>query len=97
MGDVILRDFNGNTLSSPLLIRFVFDILPTLSIRLGFWQYGFLDWELFHGCVRTIIFPECHWAIFKYDESVPERRGTLCPANRELPHPGTYILLRPSI
>ncbi|KAG6371195.1 hypothetical protein JVT61DRAFT_9818 [Boletus reticuloceps] len=75
MGDVILRDFDGNTLSS-------------------FWQYGLIDWELFYGCVRAVIFSEGDWAIFEYAESVPQRRGALCPPNRELPCPGTYILLR---
>jgi hypothetical protein len=74
-----------------------FDVLPTSSIHLGFWQYGFIDWELFYGCVRTVIFCEGDWAILEYDESVPERRGTLCTPNRELPCPGTYILLRPGI
>jgi hypothetical protein len=73
-------------------------VLPTSStIHLGFWQYGFIDWELFYGCVRTVIFLEGDWAVFEYDESVPERRGTLCTPNRELPCPGTYILLRPGI
>ncbi|KAH9164219.1 hypothetical protein EDB89DRAFT_2078143 [Lactarius sanguifluus] len=76
MGDVILRDFDGNTLSS-------------------FWQYGFIDWELFYGCVRTVIFSESDWAVFEYDESAPGQRGALCPPNREHPRPGTYILLRP--
>jgi hypothetical protein len=47
--------------------------------------------------VRTIIFPNGDWAVFEYDESVPELRGALCPPNRELPRPGTYILLRPGI
>ncbi|KAH8993536.1 hypothetical protein EDB92DRAFT_1854793 [Lactarius akahatsu] len=76
MGDIILRDFDGNTLSS-------------------FWQYGLIDWELFYGCVRTVIFAESDWAIFEYDESVPGGRGALCPPNYELPCPGTYVLLRP--
>jgi len=75
-GDVILRDFIGNTLSS-------------------FWQYGFIDWELFYACVHEVIFSQSDWAIFEYDESVPERRGSLCPVNSELPSPGMYILLRP--
>ncbi|KAF8119575.1 hypothetical protein EV363DRAFT_1381539 [Boletus edulis] len=75
MGDVILRDFDGNTLS-------------------GFWQYGLIDWELFYECVRAVIFSEGDWAIFEYAEGVPQRRGALCPPNRELPCPGTYILLR---
>lgn len=102
MGDVILRDFDGNTLSSQLLnwIRLRRSSNPvTTSIHLGFWQYGFIDWELFYECVRTVIFSEGDWAVFEYDESVPGRRGSLCPPNRELPGPcpGTYILLRPGI
>ena len=99
MGDVILRDFEGNTLSSQLLnwIGLWTFFQPTSSIHLGFWQYGFIDWELFYGCVRTVVFCEGDFAIFKYDESVPERRGALCTPNRELPCPGTYILLRPGL
>jgi hypothetical protein len=56
-----------------------------------------MDWELFYGCVRTVIFSEGDWAVFEYDESAPERRGAHFPPNRELPYPGTYILLRPGI
>ena len=94
MGDVILRDFDGNTLSSQL-IGPGFGVLPiTPFIHLGFWQYGFIDWELFYGCVRTVIFSEGDWAVFEHDERAPERRGALCPPNRQLPCPGTYILLR---
>ncbi|KAF8551880.1 hypothetical protein OG21DRAFT_217138 [Imleria badia] len=76
MGDVILRDFDGNTLS-------------------GFWQYGLVDWELFYGCLRTVIFSDGDWAVFEYVKGVPGRRGALCPPNCEFPCPGTYILLRP--
>ncbi|KAF8436607.1 hypothetical protein L210DRAFT_3548627 [Boletus edulis BED1] len=57
-------------------------------------QYGLINWELFYGCVRAVIFSEGDWAIFEYAEGVPQRRGALCPPNRELPCPGTYILLR---
>jgi len=71
-----------------------FDVILT---HIGFWQYGLIDRELFYGCVRTIIFSEDDWAVFEYDECVPERRGALCPPNRELPYPGTYILLRPGL
>lgn len=96
MGDVILRDFDGNILSSQLLNR-GFDVLLTFSIHVGFWQYGFIDWELFYECVRTVICSEGDWAVFEYAESVPGRRGALCPPNREFPSPGIYILLRPGI
>ncbi|KAF8232788.1 hypothetical protein L208DRAFT_1270241, partial [Tricholoma matsutake] len=61
----------------------------------GFWQYGLIDWELFYGCLRAVIFSEDDWAVFEYDENAPERRGAFHPPNRELPNPGTYILLRP--
>ena len=67
------------------------------SLFLGFWQYGFIDWELFHECLRTVIFSQGNWSIFEYDEYVPERRGALFPPNHELAHPGTYILLQPGI
>jgi hypothetical protein len=33
-----------------------------------------------------------YWALFEYDESVPERRAALCPPNREFSNPGMYIL-----
>jgi hypothetical protein len=69
----------------------------TPSLHLGFWQYGFIDWELFYGCLRTVIFSEGDWAVFGYDESLPGRQGGLCPPNREFPFPGTYVLLRPGI
>ncbi|KAJ7229197.1 hypothetical protein GGX14DRAFT_617291, partial [Mycena pura] len=72
--DVILRDFDGNTLS-------------------GFWQYGLISWELFYSCLRTVIFSNEDWAVYCYDESVPERQGALCPPSTDLPEPGTYILL----
>lgn len=56
-----------------------------------------MDWELFYGCVRTVIFSESEWAVFEYDESSPGRRGALFPPSGEVPFPGTYILLRPGI
>lgn len=40
-----------------------------------------------------IIFSREEWAVFKYDETVPERHGALCPPSPNLPNPGTYVLL----
>ncbi|KIJ08760.1 hypothetical protein PAXINDRAFT_18119 [Paxillus involutus ATCC 200175] len=76
MGDIILRDFDGNTLSS-------------------FWRYGFVTWELFYDCIRTIIFTSDDWAIFEYDENAPGKHGTFCSPSDDLPKPRLYILLRP--
>ncbi|KAN0124781.1 hypothetical protein V8E52_001333 [Russula decolorans] len=75
--NVVLRDFDGNVLSSV-------------------WQYGLMDWDLFHTCLDAIIFANDSWAIFHYDEHAPGRKGALCPAAcKEYPTPGTYILLTP--
>ncbi|KAF8333026.1 uncharacterized protein EI90DRAFT_3052728 [Cantharellus anzutake] len=49
----------------------------------------------FDGNVLSILFSNEDWAVFRYDETVPERHGAPCPPNAEVPKPGTYILLRP--
>jgi hypothetical protein len=70
--------------------------LLTLSFDPGFWQYGFMDWEMFYNCLHmVVVFAD--WAVFQYNETAPERHGNLCPPNDELPTPGTYIILRPGI
>jgi len=66
------------------------------NIISSFWQYGQMDWELFHGCLNTVIFSTDSWAIFHYDEHAPGRRGAICTQDRnEYPAPGTYIILKP--
>jgi hypothetical protein len=64
---------------------------------LGFWQYGLINWELFHSCLRTIIFSSDDWAVFWYDEDAPGKRGPFCPPGHDLPNPETYVLLHPGI
>jgi hypothetical protein len=57
-----------------------------------------MDWDLFYTCLDAIISDKDSWAIFYYDQDVPERMGSLCPAEcNDHPTPGTYILLRPGI
>lgn len=97
MGYVILRDFDSNTLSSQISIGPAFYPLLICSLYLGFWQYGFIDWELFYSCIRTIVFTNNDWAVFKYDEAAPGKRGAHHPSSNQLPQPDTYILLRPGI
>jgi hypothetical protein len=83
--------------SSQLYIEASLDVLLTSSIRLGFWQYGLIDWELFYGCVRSFIIANDDWAIFQYDEDAPGQRRALYSPNHEIPRPGTYIILQPGI
>jgi hypothetical protein len=58
-----------------------------------------MDWDLFYTCIDAIIFAnDSTWAIFRYDEHAPSRKGALCPAEcKGYPTPGTYILLSPGI
>ncbi|KIM78629.1 hypothetical protein PILCRDRAFT_824264 [Piloderma croceum F 1598] len=58
-----------------------------------FFQYGLVDWERFHSCLRTVIVTS-NWAVFEYDENTPGQHGTCCPAGQRLVDPGTYMLLR---
>ncbi|KAF8337655.1 hypothetical protein F5887DRAFT_1137796 [Amanita rubescens] len=60
-----------------------------------FWQYGLIDWELLYECLRKIILSDRDWEVFEYDEYEPTRRGAHCLPSREIPLPGTYILLQP--
>ena len=100
-GDVVLRDFDGNLLSSqpPDCINHLRWHL-TLTLVLGFWQYGQMDWGLYYGCLNTIILSAVHstWAVFHYEEDAPGKKGAICVADRnEYPAPGIYILLTPGI
>jgi hypothetical protein len=52
-----------------------FNVLLTSFVHLGFWQYGLIDWELFYGCLRTVISTEDDWAVFKYEENAPGEEG----------------------
>lgn len=92
-GSVILRDFDGNTVSSKSLY---FNLCSPLIIISDFWQYGLIDWEQFYDCLRNIIVSPIEWAVFRYDENTSERHEALCPPGPEFPEPGTYIILSPS-
>jgi len=60
------------------------------------WQYGQMDWEVLYNCLNTVIVGDDDWAIFHYDEDAPEKKGAICPSNRnQYPTPGTYTLLTP--
>jgi hypothetical protein len=55
-----------------------------------------MDWELFHGCLNTVIFSWSSWAIFRYDEDAPGKKGAICISDpKTYPAPGIYILLSP--
>jgi hypothetical protein len=57
-----------------------------------------MDWELFYGCLNTVIFSTDSWAIFHYDEDAPGKKGAVCEPHRDVcPAPGKYILLKPGI
>lgn len=89
--DVIVCDFANNTISSK---KFGYYNLIHL-FYLGFWQYGIINWEQFYNCLRTIIVYPPDWAVFQYDENIPERHGAVFPSGPQLPEPGRYILLSP--
>ena len=68
-----------------------------LTTFLGFWQYGIINWELFYSCLRSVIFSNEDWAVFRYEAATPGQHGALCPPSPEILEPGTYILLRPGM
>lgn len=48
---------------------------------------------MFYSCLRTIISSPNSWAVFGYDENLPEGKGASYPPSQDFPAPGTYILL----
>jgi len=91
-GHVVVRDSDGNVLSSEPPDCISFDGIRPSFLVLGFWQYGLMDWNLFYSCLDAIIFANDRWAIFHYDEHAPGRKGALCPAEREgCSTPRTYV------
>jgi len=93
-GHVTVRDFYDNTVSSQPHLSTTSDIVVlTAPLIVEFFQYGLIDWDQFHSCLRAVIVTS-DWAVFEYDENKLGQRGSACPVGHGLVEPGTYILLR---
>ncbi|KAG6880199.1 hypothetical protein C0992_003863 [Termitomyces sp. T32_za158] len=61
-----------------------------------FYQYGLIDWEQFHACLKIIICTSTPvWAIFEFAENASHGRGPLCSPGPANPKPGNYVILSP--
>jgi hypothetical protein len=61
---------------------------------LVFWQYGTISWSTFLTFLQILIYTTETWAIFAYDDNIPNRHGAQQSASDEIVSSGAYILLR---
>jgi len=84
--NVILRDFDGNTLSSQVLNWISPNVLLSPSMLLAVRVHR-ADWGLFYGCVRAVSFSEDVWEIREYKGKTRGMVGFFVLETKNSPNP----------